>query len=55
MLWQAVFLGLDLVVPLMCAEVVAVPKVARAYFRLLAYLLEVWPHRTAALPGARPV
>lgn len=48
---QAVFLGLDIVVPLMTGELLAVPKLARLYFGLLSYLLEIWPDRVAALPG----
>ncbi len=48
---QVVFLGLDIVVPLMSVELLAVPKLARLYFALLSYLLEIWPDRLAALPG----
>lgn len=48
------FLGLDVVVPLMSAEALAVPKAARLYFSLLAYLLDVWPQKTADLPGGHP-
>lgn len=47
---QVVFLGLDIVVPLMSVELLAVPKLARLYFALLSYLLEIWPDRLAALP-----
>jgi len=49
---QVVFLGLDILVPLMTGELLAFPKLARAYFALLAYMLEVYPERVAALPGA---
>ena len=49
---QVVFLGLDILVPLMTGEQLAFPKLARAYFALLAYMLEVYPERVAALPGA---
>lgn len=48
---QAVFLGLDIVVPLMSGELLAVPKLARLYFGLLSYMLEIWPARVADLPG----
>lgn len=52
---QAVFLGLDIVVPLMTGELLAVPKLARLYFGLLSYMLEIWPARVAELPGALSV
>lgn len=45
------FLGLDIVVPLMSGELLAVPKLARLYFGLLCYMLEIWPARVADLPG----
>lgn len=48
---QAVFLGLDIVVPLMSGELLAVPKLARLYFALLSYMLDIWPARVAELPG----
>jgi hypothetical protein len=51
---QVVFLGLDILVPLMTGELLRFPKLARAYFALLAYMLEVYPERVAALPGAPP-
>lgn len=46
------FLGLDIVVPLMSGELLAVPKLARLYFALLSYMLDIWPARVAELPGA---
>lgn len=52
---QVVFLGLDILVPLMTGELLRFPKLARAYFALLAYMLEVFPERVAALPGAYPL
>ena len=48
---QVVFLGLDILIPLMTSELLRFPKLARAYFALLAYMLEVYPERVAALPG----
>jgi hypothetical protein len=51
---QAVFLGLDIVVPLMSGELLAVPKLARLYFALLSYMMDIWPARVAELPGAVP-
>ena len=49
---QVVFLGLDILIPLMTGELLRFPKLARAYFALLAYMVEVYPERVAALPGA---
>jgi hypothetical protein len=49
-----VFLGLDIVVPLMSSELLAVPKLSRLYFALLSYMLDIWPARAAELPGAVP-
>ena len=49
---QAVFLGLNIVVPLMSGELLAVPKLARLYFALLSYMMDIWPARVAELPGA---
>lgn len=51
---QAVFLGLEILVPLMGTEQLKFPKLARAYFTLLSYMLEVYPERVAGLPGAFP-
>ena len=48
---QVVFLGLDMVIPLMTAELLQFPKLARAFFSLLSYAMEVYPERIAALPG----
>ena len=47
-----VFLGLSILVPLMQIEQLKFPKLARAYFTLLSYMLEVYPERVAGLPGA---
>ena len=48
---QVVFLGLDVVVPLISVELLKVPKLCRLYFQLLGYLLELFPERMATLPG----
>ena len=48
---QVVFLGLDILVPLMRDEQLKFPKLARAYFTLLSYMLEVYPERVASCPG----
>lgn len=50
-----VFLGLDMVIPLMTGELLHFPKLIRAFFSLISYMLEVYPERVASLPGARPV
>ena len=49
---QVVFLGLDVVVPLMTEDLLKIPKLCRLYFGLLGYMLEAFPERMAALPGA---
>ena len=46
------FLGLDIVVPLISGELLKIPKLCRLYFGLLGYMLEAFPERMAALPGA---
>ena len=48
---QVVFLGLDTVIPLMTGELLHFPKLIRAFFSLIAYMLEVYPERVASLPG----
>ena len=47
---QAVFLGLDILVPLLSVELLAFPKLAKQYFTLLAYLLEAHTEKVVALP-----
>ena len=47
---QAVFLGLDILVPLLSVELLAFPKLAKQYFTLLAYLLEAHNEKVVALP-----
>ncbi|KAK9812956.1 hypothetical protein WJX72_006385 [[Myrmecia] bisecta] len=49
---QVVFLGLDVLIPLISLDLLKFPKLCRAYFTLLAYMLEVYPERVAALPAA---
>ena len=51
---QVVFMGLDMVIPLMTGELLHFPKLIRAFFSLISYMLEVYPERVAALPGATP-
>lgn len=48
---QVVFLGLDVVVPLISLELLKIPKLCRLYFQLLGYLLELFPERMDTLPG----
>lgn len=48
---QVVFLGLDTVIPLMTGELLHFPKLIRAFFTLISYMLEVYPERVASLPG----
>lgn len=38
---QIVFSGLDILVPLLSLELLKFPKLCRAYFALLAHMLEV--------------
>ena len=48
---QMVFVGLDIIVPLMTVELLKFPTLSEAYFQLLAHMLEVYPERVLALPG----
>lgn len=48
------FVGLDVVVPLITEDLLKIPKLCRLYFGLLGYMLEAFPERMAALPGAEP-
>lgn len=41
--------GLNIVVPLMTADLLEFPKVCNQYFELLAHVLEVYPERVAVL------
>eukprot|EP00884_Botryococcus_braunii_P007867 jgi/Botrbrau1/17081/Bobra.0647s0003.1 len=45
-----VLVGLGILVPLMQGDLLHFPKLARAYFHLLAHMLEVYPERVASLP-----
>ena len=38
---QLVFLGLDILIPLMTLELLGYPKLCLSYFQLLAYMMEV--------------
>ena len=38
---QLVFLGLDILIPLISLELLSYPKLCILYFRLLAYMIEV--------------
>ena len=49
---QVVFVGLDVIVPLITEDLLKIPKLCRLYFGLLGYMLEAFPERMAALPGA---
>ena len=49
---QAVFVGLDIVVPLIEGDLLKIPKLCRLYFQLLGYMLEAFPERMVALLGA---
>lgn len=47
---QIVFLGLDIVLPLIDVELLKFIKLRRSYFALLAHMVEIYPDRMAALP-----
>jgi hypothetical protein len=47
---QIVFLGLDVVLPLIDVELLKFIKLRRSYFALLAHMIEIHPDRMAALP-----
>ncbi|KAL0051778.1 hypothetical protein WJX82_002011 [Trebouxia sp. C0006] len=46
---QLVFLGLDILIPLISLELLGYPKLCLLYFQLLAYMMEVYPEKVAAL------
>ncbi|KAL0028613.1 hypothetical protein WJX79_005646 [Trebouxia sp. C0005] len=48
---QLVFLGLDILIPLISFELLGYPKLCLLYFQLLAYMMEVYPEKVAALPS----
>ncbi|DBA87589.1 TPA: hypothetical protein ACH3X1_004612 [Trebouxia sp. C0004] len=48
---QLVFLGLDILIPLISLELLGYPKLCLLYFQLLAYMMEVYPEKVAALPS----
>ena len=48
-----VFAGLDILIPLVREELLKFPKLGRAFFTLLNYMLEVYPERVAGLPGTQ--
>jgi hypothetical protein len=50
---QVVFLGLNIVIPLISLELLKYPKLCRQYFSLLAHMLEVYPEKVAVLPQAQ--
>lgn len=52
---QIVFLGLDLVIPLVTGELLQFPKLVRSFFSLLSYMMEIYPEHVASLPGALPL
>jgi hypothetical protein len=47
---QVVFLGLNVVIPLITDELLTFPKLCHQYFSLLAHMLEAYPGKVAALP-----
>ena len=48
---QVVLLGLHILIPLISEEMLKFPKLCRQYFRLLSFLLEVYPEKVAGLPA----
>jgi hypothetical protein len=51
---KVVFVGLDMVIPLITGDLLHYPKLVRAFFNLISYMMEVYPEHVAALPGAQP-
>jgi hypothetical protein len=45
-----VLVGLNIVLPLINAELLKFPKLAQLYYSLLSYMLEVYPKAVADLP-----
>eukprot|EP00775_Hariotina_reticulata_P007177 gene7177-7391_t len=48
---RVVLVGLNIVLPLINAELLKFPKLAQLYFSLLSYMLEVYPRAVAELPS----
>ena len=48
---QVVFKGLEIIMPLVAGEVLKYPKLLRAFFSLLGYVLEVYPDTLQRMPG----
>lgn len=47
---RVVLVGLNIVLPLISAELLKFPKLAQLYYSLLSYMLEVYPKAVAELP-----
>ena len=47
---EVVFIGLNVVIPLITDELLTFPKLCHQYFSLLAHMLEAYPAKVAALP-----
>lgn len=47
---RVVLVGLNIVLPLINAELLKFPKLAQLYYSLLSYMLEVYPKAVAELP-----
>jgi hypothetical protein len=48
---RVVLVGLNIVLPLINAELLKFPKLAQLYYSLLSYMLEVYPRAVAQLPS----
>ena len=48
---QVVFLGLEIVIPLVTGELLQFPKLVRSFFSLMSYMMEIYPEHVASLPG----
>lgn len=48
---QVVFVGLDIVIPLVSGELLHFPKLVRAFFSLISFMMEIYPEHVASLPG----
>lgn len=49
---QVVFLGLEIVIPLVTGELLQFPKLVRSFFSLVSYMMEIYPEHVACLPGS---
>ncbi|BDA40620.1 probable Exportin-4 [Coccomyxa sp. Obi] len=50
---QVLFLGLEIVIPLVTGELLQFPKLVRSFFSLVSYMMEIYPEHVASLPESQ--